>query len=62
MRHDPAKQFMTQAVLRISDFERRSREPDAVSPRDPSDSAVIIVLPVIRVERYDESPKKGESR
>ena len=42
---------MNETVVRIIDFERRSREPDAVPVRDPSE-ATIIVLPTVRVERY----------
>ena len=30
---------MSENVVRIADYERRSRDPDAVAPRDPSDSA-----------------------
>jgi hypothetical protein len=44
---------MSDNVVRIADYERRSREPDAVSPRDPVDAAVI-VLPVVRVDRAAE--------
>lgn len=33
-------------VIRLCDYERRSRNPDAVSPRDPADAAQIIILPV----------------
>ena len=32
---------MTDNVRRFSDYERRSREPDSVSPRDPADADVI---------------------
>ena len=48
-------------VIRFSDYERKSRDADAVSPRDPADSAIIIVLPVIRLERYAEpsAPARG---
>lgn len=38
---------MTDNVIRFADYERKSRDADAVSPRDPCDAAVI-VLPVIR--------------
>lgn len=39
-------------VVRIIDYEKRSREPDALGPRDPTEAdAVIIFLPVIRIER-----------
>jgi hypothetical protein len=39
---------VSENVIRFADYERRSREPDAVSPRDPADSAIVIILPVIR--------------
>ena len=42
---------MNEKVVRIIDFERRSREPDAVPGRDPSE-ATIIIMPRVRVERY----------
>lgn len=35
-------------VIRFADYEQKSRNPDAVSPRDPADSAIVIILPVIR--------------
>lgn len=38
-------------VIRICDYEKRSREPDALGPRDPTETAVVIILPVIRIER-----------
>lgn len=38
---------MTDNVIRISDAERKSRNPDAATPRDPCDADVII-LPVVR--------------
>ena len=41
-------------IIRFADYEQRSKNPDAVSPRDPADSAIVIVLPVIRVERTFE--------
>jgi hypothetical protein len=44
---------MAAEVIRFADYEQRSREPDAAHPRNPADAAVIIVLPVIRIERYD---------
>jgi hypothetical protein len=37
---------MAENVIRFPDIERRSRNPDAV-PRDPADTAVIVVLPQI---------------
>ncbi len=40
-------------VLRFADYEQRSRNADALPLRNPADSAIIIVLPIIRVERYD---------
>jgi len=36
-------------VIRFSDYEKKSREPDSEGPRNPAD-ADVIVLPVIRVE------------
>lgn len=42
---------MSDDIIRISDYERRSREPDAVSPRDPADAAVIAFpKPMVRHE------------
>ena len=38
---------MTENVIRFPDVDRRSRNPDAVD-RDPTQAAVVIVLPVIR--------------
>jgi hypothetical protein len=38
---------MTDNVVRFCDFEKRSKQPDAASPRDPCE-ADIIILPVIR--------------
>jgi len=40
-------------VIRFPDPERRSRRPDAVD-RDPSESAVVIILPIVRIEHYDQ--------
>lgn len=48
-------------IVRLADYEQRSRAPDAVSPRDPAESAVIIILPMVRVERYAE-PKHEDTR
>ena len=45
------------AIIRISDYDRRSRNPDAVSPRDPAD-ADVIVLPVVRIERGADDAKR----
>jgi phosphatidylserine decarboxylase len=44
---------MSDNVIRFCDYDKRSREPDAVQPRDPCD-ATIIILPVIR--RFNEVP------
>jgi hypothetical protein len=44
---------MSGIVIRFPDPERRSRDADAVEVRDPSESAIIIILPIIRVERFD---------
>jgi hypothetical protein len=38
---------MSENVIRFPDVDRKSRNPDAVSPRDPADSAVIIILPQV---------------
>jgi hypothetical protein len=35
-------------IIRFADYEQRSKNPDAVSPRNPVDSAIVIILPVIR--------------
>jgi hypothetical protein len=43
---------MPATIIRFADYEQRSKNPDAVH-RDPSDSALIILLPVIRIERYE---------
>ena len=39
--------LMTDNVVRFPDVERKSRNADAVSPRDPADSAIIIILPQV---------------
>ena len=44
---------MTGRVIRFPDPERRSRDADALGPRDPYDSAVIIILPTVRIERFE---------
>lgn len=36
---------MTDNVIRIADYERKSKSPNAARPRDP---ATIIILPMIR--------------
>jgi hypothetical protein len=38
---------MTDNVIRICGFERKSKEPDAARPRNPTEADVII-LPLIR--------------
>ena len=40
-------------IVRFSDYEQRSREPDAV--RDPTEPCIIVIMPVVRVERHEES-------
>jgi hypothetical protein len=47
-------------VIRFADFERKSRNADAqAGQRDPADTAVIIILPIIRIERLVvEKPKR----
>lgn len=44
---------MPDNVIRICDHERKSREPDAVAPRDPCD-ATIIILPTEQWRRSGE--------
>lgn len=46
-------------ILRFSDYERRSRNPDAVPLRDPAD-ADVIMLPVVRIER--SAPREPDMR
>jgi hypothetical protein len=50
-------------VVHFPDVDRRSRHPDAVH-RDLSESAVVIILPIVRVERYEEEkrPRRRRSR
>lgn len=52
---------MTGKVVRYLDPERKSKHADAVD-RDLADSAIIIVLPIIRIERYAEPPPKPRVR
>jgi hypothetical protein len=44
---------MTAKIVRYPDPDRKSRHADSVD-RDLADSAIIIVLPIIRIERYAE--------
>lgn len=44
-------------VIRFSDYEKRSRNPDAAGPRDPCE-ADVIVMPVVRIERDDDAPSE----
>lgn len=46
-------------ILRFSDYERRSRNSDAVSPRDLA-GADVIVLPIVRTER--SAPREPDMR
>jgi hypothetical protein len=50
---------MTENVIRFADYEQKSRNPDAVSPRDPSDSALIVILPQVisRPIREQRNPR-----
>jgi hypothetical protein len=41
-------------VVRISDYERRSHEPDAQAPRNPAECDVIILSPRRRFRFYNE--------
>lgn len=49
---------MTGKVIRIRDYERKSREPDAVD-RDPAEPCTIYILPVVRIERTPDHPPKS---
>ena len=49
---------MSETVIRICDYERRSRNADACAPRDPCD-ADVIALPVIRIERHGNVVRAG---
>ena len=49
-------------VLRFADYDKHSREPDSEGPRDPCESAVVIILPVVRVERAPKKSRAGKSR
>ena len=40
-------------VIRFADYDERSRNPGAEGPREEHERGVIIILPVIRVERYE---------
>ena len=46
--------MQTAEVIRFSDYEKKSRNPDAAGPRGDPEPAIIIVLPMIRVEREPE--------
>jgi len=48
---------MSDNIIRLADYERKSRNPDVIPLRNPADSAIVVVLPVIRVER---APGAGE--
>lgn len=50
---------MTDKVIRFSDYERKSKNPDASQPRDLVE-ADVITLPVIRIERYIDDYKVPE--
>ena len=52
---------MTGKVIRFPDPDRRSREPDAIL-RNPSESALIIILPIVRIERLDKAPPPRRRR
>jgi hypothetical protein len=43
---------MSAEIIRFPDPEKRSRDADAVH-RDPADS-IVIILPVVRIESYDQ--------
>ena len=40
-------------VIRFADYDQRSRNPGAEGPREEHELGVIVILPVIRVERYE---------
>lgn len=44
---------MPGTVIRFCDYQKRFTSTDACEPRDPADTAVIIVLPVVRSEPLD---------
>jgi len=52
---------MSVKIVRYPDPERKSRNADSVD-RDLADSAIIIVLPIIRIERYTEPKPRGRRK
>ena len=45
-------------IIRFADYEQRSKTPDAISPRNPADSAIVIILPVVRSLNAPDVPEK----
>lgn len=45
-------------IIRFADYEQRSKNPDAISPRNPADSAIVIILPVVRTLNAPDGPAK----
>lgn len=45
-------------VIRFPDPERRSRNPDAVE-RPYDEPCVIIILPIIKVERFEPAKRRN---
>lgn len=43
-------------VVRFSDYEKKSREPDAEGPRHPDEPCTIYVLPSVKVEHVPDAP------
>jgi len=50
---------MAEKVVRFCDFDKRSKQPDSAQPRDPCE-ADVIVFPIIRFPRRDDTPKAAE--
>ena len=48
-------------IIRFADYEQRSKNPDAVSPRNPADSAVVIILPQV-ISRPIRDPQEPHSQ
>lgn len=49
-------------VIKFPDPEKRCRNPDAAGPRGDAEPAVIISLPVIRIEPEPDEPAKKPKR
>lgn len=57
LRGDAAERGLArmETLVRFSDYERKSREP---KERDPGALPVVVILPVVRIERHTEKPKR----